>query len=144
MKHYLLLFLLLLGATVTVSAQSAPPKRANVIIITTTDSAAVAWRNIGRALAAQGFAIKSSDKDLLTVTTEPLSVGGGGVVAVAALVKGGAIELRGSIAVPAIDNGTAPMEYRGMEGSTYMRAWRKLDSAAKAYPGGTVSYSRVQ
>lgn len=123
-------------------AIATPIKRANVIIITTTDSAHVAWQTIGRVLASQGFAIKSSDKDLLTVSTEPVAVGEGGQVAVNAFVRGNTIELRGNMAVPMLGTGVMPMEYRGMAGSTFMRSWRKVDSAAKAYPGGAVTYIR--
>jgi dihydrofolate reductase len=144
MKPLAILSTLFFTATVA-SAQTVadqPFKGANVIVITTTDSTEAAWQTFGQTLASNGFAIKNADKNLLTLTTEPLAVGEGGQVVANAVAKGNTIELRGAITVPVVSRNTWPMEYRGSAGNTHMRAWRKLDAAAKAYPSGRVTYAK--
>lgn len=125
----------------TAFAQQAPLKGANTIIVTLPDSSVTAWQKVGKAFTQQGFAIKASDSQLLTLTTEPLPVGEGGQLTASAAVEGKQVVLRGTVAVPAISRSTAPLEYRGSKGDTRMRAWSALEKVVTAL-GGSVTYAR--
>lgn len=141
MKRLLLLVLLCVFAVSASLAQSAAPfKGANVLYIQTPDSAVVAWKKLAGVLTSAGYGIKSSDKDLLTLTTESSPGKRGEQVVLLAVVRDKSIQLRGTYSLPGALPGSAVISLRGMKGSPSFTAWERLLSAAKSYPSGKISY----
>lgn len=120
-------------------AQTAPVKRANQIAVQVVDSGAIAWKRTAQILAARGYGIKASDKDLLSLTTEPKHVRRVGNITLSVLVKGQTVLLSGNFTVGAISTEVERITYRGMEGSPFMVAWKELEGVSSEL-GGTVSY----
>jgi len=115
-----------------------PFKGANTIIVALPDSGLVAWEKTAAALTANGYTVKSSDKRLLTLSTESKPTPQAGDVAVAAIVQGSKVLLTGttgSSAAPAI------IEYRGKKSGPALLPWEQLETVAKSL-GGTTEYTR--
>lgn len=147
MKAPLITTILLLAAIFSYAQNITPQKGDNVIIISTTDSAAVAYRKIAMLLQDSGYTLAKTDKELLSLSTEMLDnrFYGNGTMSIAAYVRGdenAKVYINGSLMVAAISRTSSPIEFRGMKGSPVKNAFDKMDEVAKAYPGGSVSYTK--
>ena len=151
MKQLILTTIFLL-CTLLVRAQGepAPFKSANVITVTTTDSAVVALKKIGRALAQQGYMVDRFDKDFLVLVSKPrqltsytapifltvricasetspatLSVAGNYVMATMFDVKFNTVEYPS----------------HGLRGANSI-TFKELEKIAKLYPDGQLAYEK--
>ena len=111
----------------------------NTIVVQLPDSGLVAWKAVSRALLSRGYAIKSSDKDLLTLTSDIKPVKRAGDVVISANVEGRKVFLYGTFNTHVIDETPTRIVFRGMKGSPFMLAWDELQGVAAAL-GGTATY----
>jgi len=148
----LLLTTILLSCPLLVRAQSQPVpfKSANVITVLTADSAVVALKKIGRALAQQGYMVEKFDKNFLVLESKPrqltsytapifltirvcasetspatLSVAGNYVMATLFDVKFNTVEYPS----------------RGLRGANSI-TFTELEKIAKLYPDGRLAYEK--
>jgi hypothetical protein len=125
------LFLLLLFVSLGAQAQSSkqPFKGANTIVVQLPDSGVTAWKRVAQKLNSLGYVIKSSDKDLLTISTEQKATPNAAVyLAPTLMINGSTLELRGKYGQPSIPNSPVniPLEFKGMKGFPAMISWDEL------------------
>lgn len=125
-----LVFGLLVFACIAQVAPVVIPPKANTLIVHSQERDEAAWRQAGRALAATGFAIKNSSRDLLTLTTEPKDIGRGQKIALSLSVKDSLITMTATQFTPSL--GESAVDYRGMQGSPARRGWEAFEKATRA------------
>lgn len=127
---------------------SAPKPKDNVVLIQTPDSAATALRNLAIVFVAQGYTINKLDKEFLTLLMEPKTLAHSynpvlTIRAAASQQTASLLRLSGAYKASAGSIQVAsPAEYMGSETGTNKTAFRELQKAALAYPGGQVSYAK--
>ena len=96
-----------------------------------------------------GYSLAQSDEVLRTLTTEyreteegvglmgaPMSMK---VVLVVSTQTPATVAYRGTYKSSSLGNEEMPVLKRGMSGSPSMNAWSELETAARSYPGGSVT-----
>ena len=124
-------------------AQQMPQKGDNIILIETAQPPAEAFKAVMRKLAMDGVSVAQSNNEILTIETEWLPVGkldlsiryflfvedaGGKSI----------IRIRGEFTSPSL--GASRVEFRGMNGSMFMRSWEKSIEFANGLGMGETNY----
>lgn len=141
MKRFLAL-LLLFGSPALAQEAPQPFKGANLVLVHTPDSARAALRLVALQLQRQGFAVNPINYELLSVTTAAKAVPKAplNTMTATASVEAGAVVLRGQWHAQL--NGMSMDEAAAYTSPAGRKAFAELEAAARAYPGGRVTYSK--
>lgn len=119
-----------------------------MILIQSSDSINKILEGVGAQLVSRGFTVKSFDKTFHTLVTEPKQIKGG-AIPVAVIVRaakadlGAQLTADASLDITSFTAGAAPnIERLAIRGTTPKGPIVEIIEAAKAYPGGSVLYSK--
>jgi hypothetical protein len=122
-----------------------PIRKANTIVVESSDSASVIYKNLKRLLLDNGFALVTSDNDVMSITARaPVPMNNTGEMTIDLYVKPGnpnQVIIRGMF-----DSDSSTIKNRieytkwASKWSKDKISWKKMDEFAKAYPGGEISY----